>query len=118
MSAKATRTRRYRCRTPPNIGWHVLRRRWPKRDLRSRPAVHLQSGDVLFCPDANWMLPAEYLGSLGTASAQVVPLFYDDRSGWLQKVRRSLETLAAEVDARRMVGEYVERFYEPVLTGP
>ena len=45
--------------------------------LRARPAVRFQSGDVLFCPDANWMLPAEYMGSLQTASARIVPLFYD-----------------------------------------
>jgi starch phosphorylase len=46
----------------------------------------------------------------------VVPLFYDDRPGWLAKVRHSLDTLAPEVDARRMMRDYVENYYEQVLT--
>ena len=43
---------------------------------------------------------------------EIVPLFYDDRPGWLRKVRHSLGTLAPAVDAERMVREYVEKYYD------
>jgi alpha-1,2-rhamnosyltransferase len=48
--------------------------------LRARPRVRFEPGDVLFCPDATWILPTGYLGSLRAARAEgarIVPLFYD-----------------------------------------
>jgi glycosyltransferase involved in cell wall biosynthesis len=48
--------------------------------LRVRRRVQFELGDVLFCPDATWILPTGYLGSLRAARAQgvrIVPLFYD-----------------------------------------
>jgi len=48
--------------------------------LRARRRVRLEPGDVLFCPDATWVLPSGYLRSLRAARAQgvrIVPLFYD-----------------------------------------
>jgi glycogen phosphorylase len=50
--------------------------------------------------------------------SQVVPLFYERASGsvphgWLRKVKASLASLGPQVTASRMVGDYVERFYEP-----
>jgi glycogen phosphorylase len=52
----------------------------------------------------------------------VVPLFFDrDRHGrpvhWLTRVQRSIEALAGQYSAHRMVEEYVERIYRPVA-GP
>jgi starch phosphorylase len=49
---------------------------------------------------------------------EIVPMFYarDDAglpSGWLDKVRVSLRSLAPQVTAERMVREYVARLYEP-----
>jgi glycogen phosphorylase len=49
---------------------------------------------------------------------EIVPLFYarDNAGlplGWLDKVRASLRTLGPQVTAERMLGEYVERLYEP-----
>jgi glycosyltransferase involved in cell wall biosynthesis len=48
--------------------------------LRARRGVRFEPGDVLFCPDATWVLPMGYLSSLSAARAQgvrIVPLFYD-----------------------------------------
>jgi starch phosphorylase len=49
---------------------------------------------------------------------EVVPLFYDRPDGivpkrWVYKVKTSLETLGAEVQASRMVRDYVTGLYEP-----
>jgi glycogen phosphorylase len=49
-------------------------------------------------------------------------LFFDrDRHGrpvqWLTRVQRSIEALAGQYSAHRMVEEYVERIYRPVA-GP
>ncbi|MDQ3955667.1 MAG: alpha-glucan family phosphorylase [Actinomycetota bacterium] len=48
----------------------------------------------------------------------VVPLFYERNSDglpvdWLHTVRRSMETLAARVDAGRMMRDYLQGLYEP-----
>jgi glycogen phosphorylase len=48
----------------------------------------------------------------------VVPLFYERSDGgvpleWIATVRRSMETLAARVDAARMMRDYVQGLYEP-----
>ncbi|MGH9188456.1 MAG: alpha-glucan family phosphorylase [Acidimicrobiales bacterium] len=52
---------------------------------------------------------------------QIVPLFYDRTngrppSGWLRRVRRSLQTLGPFVPASRMVRDYTEAMYEPAAT--
>jgi starch phosphorylase len=48
---------------------------------------------------------------------QVLPLFYDRTDGlprgWLAMVRHTLATLGPEVQASRMVREYVEKWYVP-----
>ncbi len=48
--------------------------------LKNRPAVRFGPGDVLFCPDATWVLPPAYVDSLREPhrqEARIVPLFYD-----------------------------------------
>jgi starch phosphorylase len=52
---------------------------------------------------------------------QVAPLFYDRAAdgvptGWLAMVRHTLATLGPEVQASRMVREYVESYYLPAAT--
>lgn len=49
---------------------------------------------------------------------QVVPLFFNREAdgvpqGWVDWVRRSIETMAPTFSAQRMVREYTERFYKP-----
>ena len=49
-------------------------------------------------------------------------MFYErDEAGlplaWLDKIRASLRTLGPRVTAERMLGEYVERLYEPASEG-
>jgi starch phosphorylase len=65
-------------------------------------------------PDARDAADAEALCRL--LEQTVVPLYYDRDPngvprGWLRVVRRAIETLAPTFSARRMLKEYVERFY-------
>ncbi len=44
------------------------------------PEIKVHKGDILFCPDAGWNLPIEYLGAIEKTKqdgATIVPLFYD-----------------------------------------
>ncbi|MBV8160546.1 MAG: alpha-glucan family phosphorylase [Acidimicrobiia bacterium] len=52
---------------------------------------------------------------------EIVPTFYDrDAAGlplaWLDTIRASLRSLAPRVTAERMLGDYVERMYEPAAS--
>ena len=53
---------------------------------------------------------------------QVLPLFYDRGPGgplprsWVRRVKASLRTLGPQVEASRMVRDYVEQMYEPAAT--
>jgi starch phosphorylase len=84
-------------------------------------------------PDVGWSI-AGGADSSGDADArdaealfslleqEVVPLFYRrDPSGlprdWLRRVRASLARLTPRFSANRMLGEYVERYYEPAVSG-
>ncbi|MDQ2726336.1 MAG: alpha-glucan family phosphorylase [Actinomycetota bacterium] len=49
---------------------------------------------------------------------QIIPLFYDRSGGryprpWVQRIKASLRTLGPQVQASRMVGDYVTTMYEP-----
>ena len=49
---------------------------------------------------------------------QIVPLFYDRPGGpvpraWVRKIKANLRTLGPQVDASRMVRDYVQQMYEP-----
>jgi len=81
--------------------------------------------DELYDGDNGWAIPSaedvadeaerdhiEADALFGLLEKEIVPLFYDDRPGWLRKVRHSLGTLAPAVDAERMVREYVEKYYD------
>jgi len=51
---------------------------------------------------------------------EIVPLFYErDRNGvphrWLERVRSAMESISPQFSARRMVKEYVESMYLPML---
>ena len=87
--------------------------------------------DEMYDGQNGWAIPSfEYEQDLGhrdhleadalfaLLEGEIVPLFYarDEAGlplGWLDKVRVSLGTLGARVTAERMLGEYVERLYEP-----
>jgi starch phosphorylase len=65
-------------------------------------------------PDARDAADAEALYRL--LEQTVVPLYYERSPdgippGWLRVVRRSIETVAPAFSARRMLKEYVDRFY-------
>jgi glycosyltransferase involved in cell wall biosynthesis len=60
--------------------YRVLARIRTATGLRVRRRVRFKPGDVLFCPDAGWVLPTAYLDSLRRARSdgvRIVPLFYD-----------------------------------------
>ena len=58
------------------------------------------------------------------ASDLIIPLYYGERTAdgmpieWLVRVKESIRTLAPHFSTRRMVKEYVERFYLPALPKP
>jgi glycogen phosphorylase len=52
---------------------------------------------------------------------EIIPLYYErDRNGiphrWLERVRNAMETISPQFSARRMVKDYVETMYMPLLT--
>ena len=53
---------------------------------------------------------------------EIIPLYYDRRPGdllpekWVQKTKECIRTLAPRFSMTRMVKEYSERLYLPVLT--
>ena len=67
--------------------------------------------------DKRDLIEAESL--FDTLEQQVVPLFYDRSHGgplprgWCRRVKASLRTLGPEVEASRMVRDYVTEMYEP-----
>ena len=48
-----------------------------------------------------------------TLEKQVVPLFYDNRAGWVEKMIAAASTLARLFSTDRMVDEYIQRCYIP-----
>jgi len=88
--------------------------------------------DEMFDGKNGWQIPsAESYGDLGRRDEveanslfeilerQVVPLYYD-RGGdrfprpWVVRIKDSLSSLGARVQASRMVRDYVEKMYEPM----
>jgi len=52
---------------------------------------------------------------------EIIPLYYErDRNGiphrWLERVRNAMETISPQFSARRMVKDYVDSMYLPLLT--
>ncbi|HEX3786430.1 MAG TPA: alpha-glucan family phosphorylase [Pseudonocardiaceae bacterium] len=68
-------------------------------------------------PDPNRRDDLEAAALYELLDQQVVPLFYDRPegvpTGWLAKVRHTLATLGPQVQAARMVREYVDNLYTP-----
>jgi starch phosphorylase len=82
----------------PELGWAIPSSDWIE-DPEQRDAA-----------EADWLYDV--------LEREVVPLFYERRddglpAAWVARVRSALITLGPKVSADRMVGEYVERFYEP-----
>ncbi|MEX0659798.1 MAG: alpha-glucan family phosphorylase [Egibacteraceae bacterium] len=70
-------------------------------------------------PDAAQQDAADAQALFDLLERTVVPTFYDRTEGplprrWLARVRRSLATLAPQVQATRMVAEYTQRLYIPI----
>jgi glycosyltransferase involved in cell wall biosynthesis len=67
-------------RTVLRYPYRLLARIRTSMRLRVRRRIRFEAGDVLFCPDAGWVLPTAYLDSLRRARSggvRIVPLFYD-----------------------------------------
>jgi starch phosphorylase len=87
--------------------------------------------DEMFSGDNGWAIPsAEYHDDLDhrdrveadnlfeIIERQIIPLFYERAAErfprpWVQRVKRSLRTLGPQVQASRMVADYVTTMYEP-----
>jgi starch phosphorylase len=56
-----------------------------------------------------------------TLENEIIPLYYLERSSdglpgeWLARMKESIRTLAPQFGMRRMVKEYLERMYLPVM---
>jgi glycogen phosphorylase len=55
--------------------------------------------------------------------SEIVPLFYQRDSdgiprGWVHVVKEAIASIAPRFSARRMVKEYIERFYLPITGSP
>ena len=64
---------------------------------------------------------ADALSLYDTLENEIIPLYYKQRSAdglpvdWLEKVKESIRTLAPQFSMRRMVKEYMTRYYEPAI---
>ena len=64
----------------------------------------------------------EDLASLyGVLENEIIPLYYKRREGdnlpveWVRRIKESIRTIAPYVTAKRMLKEYVEGYYLPVM---
>jgi starch phosphorylase len=99
-------------------------------------ALHLSEldgwWDEAYAPGLGWALgegiaddlageahdAAEARQLLDLLEGEIVPLFFDRDglgrpNGWLERVARSIQTMAPQFSTHRMVREYAERFYTP-----
>jgi starch phosphorylase len=99
-------------------------------------ALHLSEldgwWDEAYEPNLGWALgegiPPDLVGEahdaaearqlMGLLEEQIVPLFFErDGTGvptrWLERVASSIQVMAPDFSAQRMVREYAERFYQP-----
>ena len=64
---------------------------------------------------------ADALSLYDTLENEIIPLYYKQRSAdglpveWLARVKESIRTLAPQFSMRRMVKEYMTRYYEPAI---
>lgn len=79
-----------------------------------------------FAPDFGWAIPSGHDGVGGLSRDEqeaaalydllenkVVPLFYDDKPGWIAMMRSVLKSLRPVVLADRMLNDYVTQLYRP-----
>jgi len=45
---------------------------------------------------------------------EIVPMYYDNRDEWIKKMKESISTIAPRFSARRMMNEYLNKFYIPI----
>jgi starch phosphorylase len=64
---------------------------------------------------------ADALSLYDTLENEIIPLYYKQRSAdglpvdWLERVKESIRTLAPQFSMRRMVKEYMTRYYVPAI---
>lgn len=64
---------------------------------------------------------ADALNLYDTLENEIIPLYYKQRSAdglpveWLARVKESIRTIAPQFSMRRMVKEYMTRYYEPAI---
>jgi starch phosphorylase len=90
--------------------------------------------DEAFAPDLGWALGqgiaddasedvrdrAEAAQLIDLLESEIVPLFFQRApqgvpSEWLERVQRSIQTLAGAFSAHRMVNDYADRIYRPLV---
>ena len=49
-----------------------------------------------------------------TLENKIIPLYYDSRDEWIKKMKKSISTIAPRFSARRMMNEYLEKFYKKI----
>ena len=65
--------------------------------------------------------PLSAADSAESYKKEIVPLYYQERASdglpgeWIARMKESIRTLAPQFGTRRMVKEYVEKFYAPAL---
>jgi starch phosphorylase len=71
--------------------------------------------------DANLQDEADAESLYEQLENEIAPLYYTERTGdglpveWIERMKHSIRTLAPQFSTRRMVKEYVERMYLPVM---
>jgi starch phosphorylase len=71
--------------------------------------------------DANLQDEADAESLYEQLESEIAPLYYTERTGdglpveWIERMKHSIRTLAPQFSTRRMVKEYVERMYLPVM---
>ena len=103
-------------------------------------ALHLSEldgwWDEAYAPGVGWALgkgvsedlvgeaqdAAEAKQLMDQLEGEILPMFFDrdgtaDRCAWLDWVTRSIEAMAPQFSAQRMVREYAEQFYRPAGAG-
>ena len=87
--------------------------------------------DEMATPTNGWTIPAddstdddkrdlaESMSALTILSDDIVPLYWNDgeawSAGWVDRIRSCWETLGPKVTAARMIADYRDEFYQPML---
>ncbi len=87
--------------------------------------IHLSSWDGWWIEGYNqkngWVIGGKISNDGKDASAiydilenEIVPLYYGNKDKWIEKMKESISTISPNFSARRMMKEYLEKFYLPI----